>query len=216
MGDSLLINGVYWGYNPLTNLLLTSCDIQVVFPWFFPRIPRIWSSPFGPAWLPSRNVCGATERWIPRWRRSQGWTSSGGALAAGRRWKLRKPRKVHQKNQQESRRSKMGRWKIIFFFEEIYHHFVSWVVVIFLELSMLVFLGIYFEKGFFSDDFQWGFDLSAWLSVYYREEFFRALRRHKGIKMRKTIFLLQKCILTEWWSECTGMIACVFFGQIFR
>ena len=25
----LLINGVYWGYNPLTNLLLTSWDIQV-------------------------------------------------------------------------------------------------------------------------------------------------------------------------------------------
>ena len=26
----LLINGVYWGYNPLTNLLLTSWDIQVL------------------------------------------------------------------------------------------------------------------------------------------------------------------------------------------
>ena len=25
---NLLINGVYWGYNPLTNLLLTSWDIQ--------------------------------------------------------------------------------------------------------------------------------------------------------------------------------------------
>ena len=25
----LLINGVYWGHNPLTNLLLTSWDIQV-------------------------------------------------------------------------------------------------------------------------------------------------------------------------------------------
>ena len=29
MGYSLLINGVYWGYNPLTNHLLTSWDIQV-------------------------------------------------------------------------------------------------------------------------------------------------------------------------------------------
>ena len=29
MGYNLLINGVYWGYNPLTNLLLTSWDIQV-------------------------------------------------------------------------------------------------------------------------------------------------------------------------------------------
>ena len=27
----LLINWVYWGYNPLTNLLLTSWDIQVRF-----------------------------------------------------------------------------------------------------------------------------------------------------------------------------------------
>ena len=30
MGYNLLINGVYWGYNPLTNLLLTSWAIQVL------------------------------------------------------------------------------------------------------------------------------------------------------------------------------------------
>ena len=30
MGYNLLINGVHWGYNALTNLLLTSWDIQVV------------------------------------------------------------------------------------------------------------------------------------------------------------------------------------------
>ena len=29
MGYNLQINGVYWGYNQLTNLLLTSWDIQV-------------------------------------------------------------------------------------------------------------------------------------------------------------------------------------------
>ena len=29
----LLINGVYWDYNPLTNLLLISWDIQVVAHW---------------------------------------------------------------------------------------------------------------------------------------------------------------------------------------
>ena len=29
MGYNLLIYGVYWGYNPLTNLLPTSWDIQV-------------------------------------------------------------------------------------------------------------------------------------------------------------------------------------------
>ena len=29
MGYNLLTNGVYWGYNPLTNHLLTSWDIQV-------------------------------------------------------------------------------------------------------------------------------------------------------------------------------------------
>ena len=30
MGYNLLINGVYWGYNPLTTHLLTSWDIQVL------------------------------------------------------------------------------------------------------------------------------------------------------------------------------------------
>ena len=29
LGSMVRINGVYWGYNPLTNLLLTSWDIQV-------------------------------------------------------------------------------------------------------------------------------------------------------------------------------------------
>ena len=29
MGYNLLINGVYWGYNPVTNHLLTSWNIQV-------------------------------------------------------------------------------------------------------------------------------------------------------------------------------------------
>ena len=31
MGYNLLIDGVYCGYNPLTNLLLTSWDILVAF-----------------------------------------------------------------------------------------------------------------------------------------------------------------------------------------
>ena len=30
MGYNLLINGVYWGYNPVTNHLPTSWDIQVI------------------------------------------------------------------------------------------------------------------------------------------------------------------------------------------
>ena len=34
----LLINGLYWGYNPLTNHLLTSWDIQVVDPYLMPEI----------------------------------------------------------------------------------------------------------------------------------------------------------------------------------
>ena len=38
MGYSLLINGVYWGYNPFTNPLLTSWDIQV--PPQTKKIPR--------------------------------------------------------------------------------------------------------------------------------------------------------------------------------
>ena len=33
MGCNLLINGVNWGYNPFTNHLLTSWDIQVVGGW---------------------------------------------------------------------------------------------------------------------------------------------------------------------------------------
>ena len=32
MGYNRLINGVYWGYNPFTNQLLTSWDIQVRYP----------------------------------------------------------------------------------------------------------------------------------------------------------------------------------------
>ena len=34
MGYNLLMNGVYWGYNPLTKHLLTSWDIQVQITWF--------------------------------------------------------------------------------------------------------------------------------------------------------------------------------------
>ena len=30
MGYNILTNGVYWGYNPLANLFLTSWDIQVL------------------------------------------------------------------------------------------------------------------------------------------------------------------------------------------
>ena len=42
MGYNLLINGVYWGYNLLTNLLLTSWDIQVAFglPIRIPKHPQ--------------------------------------------------------------------------------------------------------------------------------------------------------------------------------
>ena len=49
MGYNLLVNGVYWGYNPLTNHLLTSWDIQVgsiKIPFsvsgFADRIPRVF------------------------------------------------------------------------------------------------------------------------------------------------------------------------------
>ena len=33
MGYNLLTNGIYWVYNPFTNHLLTSWDIQVSFPF---------------------------------------------------------------------------------------------------------------------------------------------------------------------------------------
>ena len=44
MGYNLLINGVYWGYNPLTNHLLTSWDIQVVSRSRSqtPQTPTLW------------------------------------------------------------------------------------------------------------------------------------------------------------------------------
>ncbi len=35
MGYNLLINGLYWGYNPFTNQLLTSWDIQAGPPFTF-------------------------------------------------------------------------------------------------------------------------------------------------------------------------------------
>ena len=45
MGYNLLINGIYWGYNPLTNLLLTSWDIQVGMARILLRLPsRDWAS----------------------------------------------------------------------------------------------------------------------------------------------------------------------------
>ena len=38
MGYNLPINGIYWGYNPLTNHLLTSRDIQV---WFSKTVLKL-------------------------------------------------------------------------------------------------------------------------------------------------------------------------------
>ena len=41
----LLINGVYWGHNPFTNNLLTSCDIQVGGGFiFFSFHPEPWGN----------------------------------------------------------------------------------------------------------------------------------------------------------------------------
>ncbi len=39
MGSNLLINGVYWGYNPVTNLLPTSWDIYAILIYIFLRLP---------------------------------------------------------------------------------------------------------------------------------------------------------------------------------
>ncbi len=44
MGYYLLINGVYWGYNPPTNHLLTSWDIQVCH-GLGPLFPISWTPP---------------------------------------------------------------------------------------------------------------------------------------------------------------------------
>ena len=40
MGYNLPINGIYWGYNPLTNHLLTSWDIQVALKSISTHGPR--------------------------------------------------------------------------------------------------------------------------------------------------------------------------------
>ena len=55
MGYNLPINGVYWGHNPLTNLLPTSWDFQVPFPWIqircliqIPSFPSSILEPAGP------------------------------------------------------------------------------------------------------------------------------------------------------------------------
>ena len=47
MGYNLLINGVYWGYNPLTNHLLTSWDIQVGVSYFTPFFTGFWAQLVG-------------------------------------------------------------------------------------------------------------------------------------------------------------------------
>ena len=48
MGYSLLRNGIYWGYSPLTNLLLTTSDIQVAeLMGRFVLLRFIWKIPSG-------------------------------------------------------------------------------------------------------------------------------------------------------------------------
>ena len=46
MGYNLLKNGIYWGYNPFINHLLTSWDIQVVG---LPFLPQSWKGKMGPS-----------------------------------------------------------------------------------------------------------------------------------------------------------------------
>ena len=41
MGYNLLANGVYWGYNPFTNRLQTSWDIQIVILFQFFVVFRV-------------------------------------------------------------------------------------------------------------------------------------------------------------------------------
>ena len=60
----LLINGVYWGYNPPSNHILTSWDIQV---------PLIGPSPYKPP--PVIFLSASPERRPPR--RSHTWRSLG-------------------------------------------------------------------------------------------------------------------------------------------
>ena len=68
MGCNLVINGKYWGYNPLTNHLLTSWDIQVPgrSSWWFtnqpqlPGLPGLPGSPDASWWRfhqPIRKIC---------------------------------------------------------------------------------------------------------------------------------------------------------------
>ena len=64
---NLLIKGVYWGYYPLTNHLLTSWDIQVGEMW----VPPQWNSAFVDEWNSSiRDENDEVSAW---WRAPQ-WT----------------------------------------------------------------------------------------------------------------------------------------------
>ena len=51
MGYDLLINGVYWGYNPFTNHLLSSWHIQVYVFSRYPRSSRCFAKKSPPCFL---------------------------------------------------------------------------------------------------------------------------------------------------------------------
>ena len=71
MAYNLLINGVYWGYNPLTNHLLTSWDILVGFSILFTihfggKIPLfLVQHPYGGSWLEAPEIQRAD--WYNTW-----------------------------------------------------------------------------------------------------------------------------------------------------
>ena len=75
MAYNLLINGVYWGYNPLTNPLLTSWDIQVYSPTYSGQNSLqnpLTSQPRrvveGQIYGFHHGIATAQKTWFPTWR----------------------------------------------------------------------------------------------------------------------------------------------------
>ena len=66
----LPINGVYWGYNLLTNHLLTSWDIQA--PWFFGAVIT-WSNMLATSRTDRFPLDGGFVREVPLFQGNLGW-----------------------------------------------------------------------------------------------------------------------------------------------
>ena len=76
MGYNLLINGIYWGYNPFTNHLLISWDLQVLvvdalgtYFWGYIPSPSSLDALHGSVTIVSlQHPWGRSLNWHPDWK----------------------------------------------------------------------------------------------------------------------------------------------------